>query len=261
MENKQLLPLHEVQWEKAKYLKVSDTPQPDGQWLYEVILPDFLASWDIYAVWEFERTQSMAANLKKGDTLFEVGSEKCWQAAIYAQFVGGENMVLIEPTELYWPNTRQIFEHNNLGIPKACFVGLIGNDYKMDDPDNLTIGSWPKQTEGELFDGLSYRYIGENDCDQLSIDKFVELTGIVPNALNIDVEGAEGFIFDGMLETLKKHKPLIWLSIHPDLMMNRYNRSSQDIYKMIESVGYTSQYLATDHERHELLFPKGYIPR
>lgn len=245
-------------WHSTKYLKVADIPAPDGEWLYEINLPDFLASWDVYAVWEMERTLSMAKNLKKGDVLYEIGGEKFWQAGVYAQFVGGENMVLIEPTKAYWPSAKQIWEHNNLKMPRACWTGLIGAENTEGGNEELTVGEWPKATEGELFDGLSYTYIHEhsNSVAQMTIDAMVEKTGVVPSALTMDCEGPEAFILYGSTKTLKTHRPLVWVSEHPDLSFKNYNYDSADIEKFMTKMGYKRHYLVRDHEDHVFYYPE-----
>jgi hypothetical protein len=59
---------------------------------YTVKMPEHIADPVNWEHWEKERCLSMETNLRKGDILFDIGSETGWASAIYARFVGPENM-------------------------------------------------------------------------------------------------------------------------------------------------------------------------
>ena len=50
---------------------------------------------------------------------------------------------------------------------------------------------------------------------QVSLDDYVQRNKLVPDIIKIDVEGAETAVISGARQTLKLHKPLIFLSVHP----------------------------------------------
>lgn len=248
-----LIPLNKVEWKKVKYLKINaDGPAETHPYEYEVELPEPLASLDIFDYWEVERTHSMRDNLKKGDILFDIGSENGFQSAIYAKYmVGPENIVLFEPEASYWPGLRAIWQHNNLPDPKGCYAGFASN--KTSEGKRIRKG-WPKESEGqELRKGLTYRYIHENrtDTPEITIDEYVRRTGIVPDAITMDCEGVEALILRGGDQTLKEHHPKLWISIHPDLQLQHYGIGSDEIDNYLESLGYTSELLGVDHEIHK----------
>lgn len=248
-----LIPLGKVEWKKVKYLKIhADGPAETHPYEYEVVLPEPLASLDIFDYWEKERTHSMRDNLNKGDVLFDIGSENGFQSAIYAKYmVGAENIVLFEPEPSYWVGLRAIWQHNNLPDPKGCFAGFASN--KTSAGKRIRKG-WPKESEGqELRKGLTYRYIHENrtDTPEITIDEYVKRTGIVPDAITADCEGAEAFIVSGGRETLKKYHPKVWLSLHSDLSLRDGYGDVQQIHDMMKEFGYPDgEYLGTNHEAH-----------
>lgn len=51
-----------------------------------------------------------------------------------------------------------------------------------------------------------------------SIDNLVKALGLNPKFIKIDVEGAEFEVLQGMTETMKNYKPLIYLEKHPQLI-------------------------------------------
>lgn len=247
----QFIPKDQVEWKKVKYLKEPLTASPEhAVWKYEFMLPRPLADWDVFDYWEKERIASMEQHLKKGEVLFDIGTEQGWCNLAYAQMVGPENMVLIEPTKEFWPNIRATWEKNGLGSPKACLEALLSN--KTNTENIMMPNQWPQSTNGDLIDRNKYQYIHENadHVPEITLDDYIETTRIIPNALTMDVEGAELLILRGAEQTLRNYKPKLFISIHPDLGERDYSIKKEDTIKFLEDLGYTGEHLATDHEEH-----------
>lgn len=239
----------DIEWVKTKII-AEDWTQHDTWYHYEFILPRPLADWDVFDYWEKERFASMKKHLKQGEVLFDIGTEQGWCNLIYAEFVGPENMVLIEPTYEFWANIRKTWEKNYNVPPLACYWGLFDNQTRDDYDKGFDI--WGKVTDEKIIDRNKYQYIHESTSDitHIELDKYVDETGIVPDALTMDVEGAELHILQGARETLKKYKPKVWISIHPDLGERDYGVTKDDVLRFMELLGYKGEHLATDHEEH-----------
>lgn len=248
---------NDVDWVETQVIKMHDNPPPESQWLYKLWLPYWLAEWDVFANWERERLASMAAELKQGDVLFDIGTEIGWCNLLYAKFVGPKNMVLIEPSRRLWPNIKALWERNFPEAPPlACHAALFAS--KTTSPWCLPKHTFPDEAEGQLTSDTSYRSIHEHGhmLPQIMLDDYVGQTGIVPDALTIDVEGAEMDVLEGALGTLQKHSLKAWVSIHPELMEKHYSASPSELHALMAAIGYMGQHLATDHEEH-WLFTKG----
>lgn len=249
---------NEVVWELSRVLKEHDNPPPDSQWRYTLELPSFLAVWDVFAAWERERFLDMEKHLKQGDILFDIGTEAGWCNIIYAKFCGAENVVLIEPTDDFWPNIKALWERNYPGVPPlANYMGLFSD--KTTSKKVLPKHEWPKAVNkdgGALMHSRSYVYIHDNfnHVPEIKLDDYVKLTGIVPNALTMDVEGAELLILKGAEKTLKENNLKVWVSIHNELGLRDYNQQPDDVYEFMRKCGYQSEFLATDHEDHVRFF-------
>lgn len=255
-----LIPRDEVVWKTVDYLEL-----PDETFEYQLTLPEPLASWDVFGAWERARVHSMRDNLNLGDVLFDVGTEQGWLNLVYAKFVGPENMVLIEPTACFWPNIQATWDKNYpdaSGEPLRMYEGLLSDkttETKPDDPfwDALGVG-WPNSASGDLVDRNKYQYIhaNEDNVPEIRMDDFVSWSGVVPDALTIDVEGAELLVLKGGLETLLKHHPIVWCSIHPDLMERDYHSTPDQVHDLMKSLGYLGEHLWTDHEEHHFFRPR-----
>ena len=103
--NLMFTPIDQVKWRQVKYLKEPLTASPEhAKYKYELVLPEPLASWDVFDYWEKERIASMEQHLTHGDVLYDIGTEQGWCNLVYASIVGPENIVLVEPTPEFWPN-------------------------------------------------------------------------------------------------------------------------------------------------------------
>lgn len=249
----QFIKKEDVQWKEVQYLKEPLTASPEhATWKYKFMLPEPLASWDVFDYWEKERIASMEQHLKQGDVLFDIGTEQGWCNLAYAQMVGPENMVLIEPTKEFWPNIKEVWDKNYNVMPKACAVALFSDKTTTHPAHRFSDGGWPMEAAGDLIDRNKYQYIHENSekIPEIKLDDYVDQTGIIPTALTMDVEGAELLILKGAEQTLIQHKPKLFISIHPDLGERDYGVKKEDTIKFLEDLGYVGEYLATDHEEH-----------
>lgn len=245
------IPPDEVEWVSTKILKSSDAgPVEDHVWEHEFLLPRPLADWDVFSYWEQTRFHHMRDNLKPGMVLFDVGTEQGWCNLLYASYVGPENMVLIEPTPEFWPNIKATWERNYDTPPRACYDGLFGPET---DDERTEFTRWPTGVDGPLIDRNRYQYLHEHDnhVRQLRLDDFVERTGIIPDAITMDVEGAELRVLQGASTTLRKHHPPVWVSVHPDLGLRDYGVRPAQVHSFMANLGYsTRKKLAVDHEQH-----------
>ena len=232
-----------------KLREINEQPR----WTYWV--PDSIADWDAPSHWERERLASMEEHLKPGMVLYDVGTEHGWLSAVYGGFVGYENMVLIEPSPEFWPNIRKIWECNGFPEPLAAFQGFIGDQADPLGPGVEAESIWPACSVGPECGAMAYRYLGTEGINTRSIDQLAGL-GFPPDAVTIDIEGAELLALWGAEGTLRHHRPLVWVSVHEDLMRRDFSLDPLALHRFMESVGYLGEYLVTDHEAHWLFMPK-----
>lgn len=245
-------PIKDLQWKTVPIHRQGQT----FNYNYELELPRPLADWDVWDYWERERIDSMREHIKWTDTLWEVGAESGWMAALFSKYLT-PNLVLIEPTAEFWPGIKAIFDRNNLPRPKATFQGFL---------DNTTTGTakletgWPTAAAApEAIDKNKYRntYSTEDRTIIKSLQGDKTPKQYKPDAIAIDVEGAELLVLQGMTELLKTHRPKLWISIHPDMMERDYQHTKQELLDFLENeCGYELELLAIDHEEHWQGLPK-----
>lgn len=225
---------------------------------HTLFVPDSVADWDAVAEdspWEKERMDSILVSLDYGDVLYDIGAEHGWMSAIYGKNVGGHNMVLVEPSTDFWPNIRMGWEWNNLSTPLATVQAFAGATRSS---DQVYVKSWPPQSVGPECGAMAYRHPNHHSdtVPTTTIDHINHATGRPPKGITIDVEGAELTVLKGAMLTLAHDRPLLWISVHPDLMIRDFGTHPDQLFGYLLSMDYTFERLRVDHEEHWLATPK-----
>lgn len=223
-----------------------------GSWPVKV--PSFMDIHGWFPVWEVERFRSMENALRPGKVLYDIGAYDGWQDAILSSFVGAQNMVLVEPEPTNWPNIRHTWEANTLEAPGATFMGLIGT---QETEGTVFFRQYPEGPDySQLISHTTFRHLDENlhNTACLSLDSLVKKTGMIPDAINVDVEGAGLVVLQSGEETLRHYRPLVWVSIHPGLTRETLGQlpAEEGVHEFMKNLGYREQFLAVDHEEHWL---------
>lgn len=222
---------------------------------YELLLPDHRADRPEWATgWEVERIESMLSNLKEGDLVIDIGTEEGDISALLARKTG--KIILFEPNPKVWPNIRAIWEANNLAMPLAYWVGFAANQTDSTMLDQ-SFDKWPSCTENELIGNHGFKELSDPDNIPMTrIDDFLpSVTTEKVKLITVDVEGSEFEVVKGAVETLKNHRPLLYVSLHPDFMYHHFQQHYLDFIKFVEDLGYKKEVLAIDHEIHLLFKP------
>lgn len=231
---------------------------------WELLLPEHRANRPEWQTgWEVERISSMMDNLKEGDLVLDIGTEEGDISALLAQKT--KNIILFEPNEKVWPNIRAIWEANKLPEPIAAFVGFAANEDNFHDFDwvtNFEHQGWPNCSTGELIGDHGFKELADpSNISRVKIDTFLNKSehpyGWEWNVklITMDVEGSEFEVLKGAEETIKRCKPLIYVSVHPEFMFRMFNQYSAELVKFVVDLGYKYEILAFDHEYHFLFKP------
>jgi FkbM family methyltransferase len=74
-------------------------------------------------------------------------------------------------------------------------------------------------------------YTGDYICSE---------NNFIPDAIKIDVEGHEVKVIRGLMGTLKSHKPLIFLEVHPKRIMEE-GESMKEFISLLANLGYSAK--------------------
>lgn len=224
---------------------------------YELYLPKHRAErpeWE--TGWEVERIESMLSNLEEGDLVLDIGTEEGDISALLAKKTG--RIILFEPNDLVWPNIKAIWKANKLPEPVACFSGFAAakTQFKFNSLREYT-AIWPKSSDGELIGNHGFKELADpSSIPEVAIDDFFKLPlknlrdGEKVKLITIDVEGSEFEVIKGAVETIRKDKPSLYVSVHPESMFHYFKQYAAELCKFIVDLGYQYEVLAFDHEFH-----------
>lgn len=186
-------------------------------------------------------------------------------------------VVLVEGSESFWPVIRATFEANGL-TPIGCWAGFASDH---DTPESGATPSWsdPRLTVGNNWPGWAglslagghptphhgFKSVVESKdtIPNLRFDTLAEHVG-PPDALTIDVEGAEALVLRGSERILAEARPLVWVSLHPQLLWFDYPEwegMTADEVKpwfvdFMAGYGYGAHFIEDNHESHYLCIPE-----
>lgn len=233
----------------------------NGRW--PMWLPEHRAAREEWSSgWEVERLDSMASRIQPGWTVFDVGAEEGEFGALAAQWVGPTGGVcLFEPNPLVIPNERAIFEANDLtDRVREVFSGFAAD--VTDEAGEAWLSQappaqWPLCAYGPVIGDHGFSRVEERpDLPRVTLDDFCVRRSILPDAITMDVEGTELIVMRGAERILREHRPLVWISVHPEFMAHHYGQSDSELHEFMAECGYDGEHLATDHEEHWAYTPR-----
>lgn len=215
---------------------------------WDIILPDHRADREEWPTWERERMDAINKTVKPGDVVYYVGAEEGDMAGLISMW--GGKLVLFEPNNKVWPNIKAIWEANNLEQP-YCFQGFCGAN---NTTDIRIRRQWPACAGGELIGDHGFRELHESGGIPITtIDQ--QSTVIGPDIISLDVEGSEWEVLKGANITITEHKPIIFLSLHPEFLYRIYGKYQYDLRAWLKSFGYKETLLSYEHEVHLMYEP------
>jgi len=219
---------------------------------FEIVLPKHRADrpeWHSEAGWEKLRLKSMNEHIGKKDVVYYVGAEEGEFPALCQMW--GAEVVLFEPNPKVWSHLPLTWKSNNLELPMACIPGFASN--KTNNLARVYFNQWPPEVNNEIkaAHGFKELYLEGDTYGQITIDSCVYDHKIKPpTVISLDVEGSEWRVLEGAEKALREHKPKIWLSGHPEFMLQQWNESLYNLRQWIKGLGYQETLLDYQHEVH-----------
>jgi FkbM family methyltransferase len=219
---------------------------------FEITLPEHRAArpdWYQPHGWEKPRLKHMSEHISSEDVMYYVGAEEGEFAALCQMW--GAKVVVFEPNPKVWSHFPLLWSANNLELPLACIPGFASD--KINNLSRIYHNEWPPEVNDviEAAHGFKELYLEGETYGQITIDSCVYDHGIKPpTAISLDVEGSEWRVLGGAEKVLREHKPKIWLSGHPEFMLQQWDESLYNLRQWIKSLGYTETILDYQHEVH-----------
>jgi FkbM family methyltransferase len=216
-------------------------------------------------LWEAGRLASCSERIRPGMTVYDIGAEHGDFTALYRQWVTDRGRVIpFEPSPPYWPCIRETFEANEYAPPAAWFAGFASacTDLSPITEHTATIDGTPRdgwpacayEANSDVDIGRFRHLIQEGrTTPQIRVDEFAAKTGLRPDVVVIDVEGAEHDVLEGMTELLADPLPLlVYVSVHDigewNSLSGWYNHTAADLDEHMDKFRFGREELAYNGE-------------
>lgn len=161
----------------------------------------------LLGTYEPEQTALFIRHVQPGGTFLDVGAHVGFYTLLGSRLVGREGHVwAFEPDPT---NAHHLREHvringlSNVRVEEAAVAAEEGT---------ARFGGGSGSGTGRLTGA------GEVSVRTVSLDPLCACHGLEPSAIKIDVEGAETAVIEGASETIRRARPVIFLSTHgPDV--------------------------------------------
>jgi FkbM family methyltransferase len=223
---------------------------------YPLTIPDHRAArpkWQPEnGCWEGPRTEAMHDLIGPGDVVYYVGAEEGEFPALCVTW--GAQVYLIEPNPKVWSNIRAIWESNNLPTP-VTFPGFASNITESLGVEPTR--GWPDCAYEDIIaaHGFKELHTESQNYPQIKLDDLYEKFQEPPTVLSFDVEGSEFHVLRGAERIIDTFKPIIYASIHPEMLMLHWGEWSRDLRNWINDKGYTELMVDYQHELHCVYLP------
>lgn len=228
---------------------------------YEIILPKHRADrpeWYTEAGWERKRLDALHDEIKKqlaeGRTpkVYYIGAEEGEMCALCRMW--GANGLMVEPNERVLPNIKAIWDANKL-LPWEILVGFMGKEATA-KPDWLKATQAMKHIKGDVIGDHGFKELRDpGDIPIYRIDDLNSAGFVSPTIITMDVEGSEWEVLQGAEHCIDTFKPVIFLSLHPEFLIDQYNKYSYEVRRWIMDKGYKETLLDYQHEVHLMYEP------
>ena len=174
--------------------------------------------------WEPNCIEYIFPVVKKNSTILDIGAWRGPYTLLFAILMQGTGCVhAFEPNPVAFDALRDNVEKNrlaNVHVERLC----VGNYVGMAELKTKQFGDGMSSLLGDASRGFSGAVI----VNMTTIDQYCQDNHISPDGIKIDVEGAEGLLWDGSRNTLEKAHPWILLEFHGMLMSKEEARVNWD---------------------------------
>ncbi len=218
----------------------------------------------LYVEWEriavdFEKMEAgftlpFGAAIKEGMSVFDIGASLGEWSALAGSRSPTVKVHVFEPNGPSWSRVKKIFELNGLAMPAGIFQGFVADkdDLAPEQRESARAPRWPAAVTGNAeFEDVRR----PKGIPSITLDSYCLLAGAAPDVIKIDVEGAEGLVLRGAMWTLREHRPVVFLSLHPWLVPS-FGDTTEGIKALLTGLGYRWEMLSVDHEEHWLAVPE-----
>jgi FkbM family methyltransferase len=180
-------------------------------------------------------------HIQEGHVVFDIGSLIGYFVCMASELVGKSGEVhAFEIDKKCLPLIEKsivLNNYKNVKINNVAVCDRIGIE-RITQSDNIKFGEM-------LSVGSQKNSI---EIEATSIDKYIELSGVFPDLIKIDVEGSELRVLKGMQQLLLKGKVKLLIEIHVKKLKQFYNVHYKELIQFLHDMDYILELIPEDNK-------------
>ena len=174
--------------------------------------------------------------------VYDIGANIGVFTMFFAKYA--KKVVSFEPFPNSYKQLEKNIEKNGLGNVRGCETAICDSNgtgrlffpaYAENETSQTALASLSKV--------VTSADVTSKEVSLATLDKAIEKYGLpLPDAIKIDIEGAEYAALVGMEETLKKTRAQLFVEVHPSQIV-AMGASEQSLYDLLERYGYAHKML------------------
>lgn len=207
---------------------------------YEISLNNY-NDWLLFFGINNQHKENIYQKIKNGDVVLDVGSNI------------GEvllNMAKVNPDgRIYgFEPVKSTFDKLQKNVSLNSFSNIYLNQLAVSDTNETVYYQAKEGHSGGTMMSKESKINSPNFIEAMTLDNFAELNLIEKiDFIKVDIEGFEMNFIKGALQTLKKHKPSIFIEVDHDKLI-RQNSSPEELLSILKSIGYKVLHVKTNEE-------------
>ncbi len=223
----------------------------------------YFGIWNYRLLKERIEVKIVLDNIKPGDVVVDIGAYKGTYAYWMSQAVGKAGKVYaFEPQKYAEDHLRRIIDKMEIKNIVLESMGISSEQGEM----SLALPEGREYSALATFETKSDKAYKTYTVPVETLDNYFQKLNISKiSFIKCDVEGHELEVFRGGIETLKKHKPVLFFECE-----QRYLRNNKmnDVFDFLQQIGYKGQFINDDGlhplaefqiERHQVENKKPYV--
>ena len=163
----------------------------------------------IYGTWEPEVIGAVTATIKSGMTVVDIGAHIGYYTLLFAKCVGPNGRVVaFEPLPVNFELLKRNIQLNELPYVQTFSQAVFSRNEEiiLTVPDDL-----PHSGDASVYHSRGTKQFR---VPAIALDTFCDSSGLRPDILKMDVEGAEYEALLGAAETIAKCHPKLLIELH-----------------------------------------------
>lgn len=177
------------------------------------------------------------AHLDPARDALDIGTNVGFFTVLMARHLPGRRVLAVEPTPAALSRLAVNLRHNGVTDSVVTFEGAVA-DCPGRRQMSVIDGREEYASLGPLVHtataGAARRTI---DVAVTTVDDLVREHGLTPGFMKVDVEGAELSVFEGAVETLRTHRPVILSELSPTLL-EAQGATAGRVVDLLRGLGY-----------------------